>query len=261
MTTGTIFKIKKYALHDGPGIRTTVFFKGCPLRCPWCHNPEGIDADPQPMRRRTSSGETVETVGRTLGVADLIREIEKDTLFYDESGGGVTFSGGEPLAQPDFLDGLLAACDRREIHTALDTSGYAPAAVVERLLPRLNLVLFDIKLVDADRHLQVTGVANRIILDNLARVDASGTPLRIRVPLVPGMTDDAANIDAIVHVAEGLQSLAGVDLLPFHRIGGEKYRRLGAKDALSTIAPLSKGRLTDIQTRFERAGLRVTLGG
>ena len=167
MAEGTIFRIKKYALHDGPGIRTTVFFKGCPLSCRWCHNPEGIDPRPQTMSRRTSSGETDETVGRVIGVDALVKVIEKDVLFYDESGGGVTFSGGEPLGQPHFLEALLAACNRLEIHATLDTSGFAPVDVIDRVLSRLQLVLFDLKIMDAERHRRHTGVSNRIILENL----------------------------------------------------------------------------------------------
>jgi pyruvate formate lyase activating enzyme len=261
MTVGTIFKIKRYALHDGPGIRTTVFFKGCPLSCRWCHNPEGIDPNPQTMSRCTSSGDLDETVGTIIGVDALVKEIEKDVLFYDESGGGVTFSGGEPLGQPAFLDALLAACRHREIHAVLDTSGFAPVAVVDQMLPRLQLVLFDLKIMDAHRHHRHTGVANRIILENLTRIAGSGTPLRIRIPLIPGMTDDDANLNEIIGFACKLETLEGVDLLPFHRIGEEKYRRLGLVDRMAGTAPPSPERVAAIKNRFERAGLVVTIGG
>lgn len=261
MTVGTLFKIKRYALHDGPGIRTTVFFKGCPLSCRWCHNPEGIDPNPQRMSRRTSSGDIDETVGSVVGVDALVKEIEKDVLFYDESGGGVTFSGGEPLSQPTFLDALLTACHHREIHVALDTSGFAPAAVVDRILPRLQLVLFDLKIMDADRHRRYTGVSNRIILENLKRIAGSGTPVRLRLPLIPGMTDDDANLTDIVRFAGSLETLDGIDLLPFHRIGEEKYRRLGLVDTMAGASPLSPLRVAEIKDIFEREGFVVTLGG
>jgi pyruvate formate lyase activating enzyme len=261
MTVGTLFKIKRYALHDGPGIRTTVFFKGCPLSCRWCHNPEGIDPNPQRMSRRTSSGDIDETVGSVVGVDELVKEIEKDVLFYDESGGGVTFSGGEPLSQPTFLDALLTACHHREIHVALDTSGFAPAAVVDRILPRLQLVLFDLKIMDADRHRRYTGVSNRIILENLKRIAGSGTPVRLRLPLIPGMTDDDANLTDIVRFAGSLETLEGIDLLPFHRIGEEKYRRLGLVDTMAGAAPPSPLRVAEIKDIFEREGFVVTLGG
>ncbi len=258
---GTIFKIKRYALHDGPGIRTTVFFKGCPLSCRWCHNPEGIDPRPQTTSRRTSSGEIDETVGTAIDAEELIRQIENDRLFYDESGGGVTFSGGEPLAQPQFLEAVLAACNHREIHAALDTSGFASGDVVDRILPRLQLVLFDLKLMDLRQHLRYTGVSNRIILENLERIADSQTPLRIRIPLIPGITDGNGNLDQIRRFAGTLKTLQGVDLLPYHRIGGEKYRRLGMTDAMIGTAPPDPERVQAIKNRFESAGLPISIGG
>ena len=259
MGQGNIFKIKRYALHDGPGIRTTVFLKGCPLSCRWCHNPEGIDPRPQFMSRPTSSGTVEETMGRAMDPDELMAIIEKDVLFYDESGGGVTFSGGEPLAQPDFLEAALAACQRREIHAELDTSGFAPTAILERLLPRLQLVLFDLKIMDDDQHRQYTGVSNRPILDNLHRVAASRTPLRIRVPLVPGITDAFENLDLIARFAVTLERVQGIDLLPFHRIGEAKYRRLGL--AAPTIEPPSPEQVASAKHQFESAGFDVSIGG
>jgi pyruvate formate lyase activating enzyme len=261
MDQGTIYQIKKYALHDGPGIRTTVFFKGCPLSCRWCHNPEGIDPQPQTMFRRTSSGKVSETVGTVIGVDALIKEIEKDLLFYDESGGGVTFSGGEPLAQPQFLEALLAACNHREIHAALDTSGFAPRAVIEQILPRLQLVLFDLKIMDAKQHQYQTGVSNRIILNNLEQIADSDTPLRIRVPLIPGMTDGDDNIGQMVRYVASLKKIEGIDLLPFHRIGTQKYRRLGRTDTMAGINPLKPQRIESIYGKFASAGVHVSIGG
>lgn len=261
MTEGTIFKIKKYALHDGPGIRTTVFFKGCPLSCRWCHNPEGIDPRPQTISRRTSSGDIDETVGTVIGVDELIKEIEKDVLFYDESGGGVTFSGGEPLAQPQFLEAALAACNQREIHATLDTSGFAPAADLDRTLPLLQLVLFDLKIMDAKQHHRYTGVSNRTILENLKRIAGSQTPVRIRVPLIPGITDGDDNLGEIARFAATLKTIQGVDLLPFHRIGGVKYRRLDLTDTMAGTAPPAPERVQAIKNRFESAGFNVSTGG
>ncbi len=261
MTEGTIFKIKKYALHDGPGIRTTVFLKGCPLSCRWCHNPEGIDPKPQTMWRRTSSGKFHETVGTVIGMEKLVNEIEKDVLFYDESGGGVTFSGGEPLSQPQFLEAVLAECNHREIHAALDTSGYAPAALFHRIVSRIQLVLFDLKIMDAKQHEQYTGVSNRIIIENLARISASRTPVRIRVPLIPGITDGDDNLRAIVRFAGTLKAVQGIDLLPFHRIGGEKYRRLGMIDNMAGVTVPEPSRMDEIQNSFESAGFDVAIGG
>ena len=261
MIQGTVFKIKKYALHDGPGIRTTVFFKGCPLACRWCHNPEGIDPLPRTMQRRTSTGDVEETVGTVMGVDALVAEIEKDQLFYDESGGGVTFSGGEPLAQPDFLEAVLAACNRRDIHAALDTSGYASADVIERILPRLQLVLFDLKIMDPVLHHRSTGLSNERILDNLKRIDGSPVPLRIRFPLIPGVTDSEDNLDRIVRLAASLTSVRGIDLLPFHRIGSDKYRRLGMDDPMAATQPPTAQQVIAVKNRLASTGLDVSIGG
>jgi len=258
---GIIFKIKRYALHDGPGIRTTVFFKGCPLDCAWCHNPEGIDPHPQTMGRGTAAGAVDETVGRRIEVDDLIREVEKDQLFYDESGGGVTLSGGEPLSQPDFLAALLDRLDRLEIHAALDTSGFAPAAVLDRILPRVRLVLFDVKIMDPEAHRRHAGVDNRRILDNLATIARSGVPVRIRVPLIPGMTDGDANLAAIAGFVKGLKTIRHIDLLPFHRIGDGKRQRLGRPDRMTGVRPPTLERIERARTFFDTAGFAVTIGG
>jgi pyruvate formate lyase activating enzyme len=213
------------------------------------------------MSRRTSSGKIDETVGMVIGVDDLIKAIEKDVLYYDESGGGVTFSGGEPLAQPQFLEAVLAACNHLEIHAALDTSGFAPATVIDWILPRLQLVLFDLKIMDEKQHRRYTGVSNRIVLENLKRIAGSRTPVCIRVPLIPGITDGDSNIKAIVHFAGTLKTVQGVALLPFHRIGREKYRRLGMTDTMAETAPPVSARVAAIQHRFESAGLTVSIGG
>lgn len=258
---GTIFRIKRYALHDGPGIRTTVFLKGCPLACAWCHNPEGIDPGPQRMTRETDDGPVCETVGRRIGVGDLTRELEKDLLFYDESGGGVTLSGGEPLAQPDFLEALLRQLSKREIHAALDTSGFAPPAVIERMLPLVRLVLFDLKIMDPATHRRHTGVANPLILENLTRIAQSDTPVRVRVPLIPGMTDDAANLAAIARFVASLNSIRHIDLLPFHRIGEGKHRRLGSTCRMPDVRPPSLAQVDQTRAFFETAGFSVTIGG
>lgn len=261
METGTLFKIKRYALHDGPGIRTTVFFKGCPLTCRWCHNPEGIDGHPQTMSRTTDAGDGEATVGSVLSVGELIGIIDRDVLFYDESGGGVTFSGGEPLAQPHFLKAVLAACRQREIHTTLDTSGFAPAAVVDEILPLVQLVLFDLKIMDADAHRRHTGVANGRIQANLVRIAASGVPVRIRVPLIPGVTDGEANLSQIARFAGRLPGVQAIDLLPYHRIGAAKYRRLGRPDPMPRVGTLPPQRLGDIHQLFSSAGFSVSIGG
>lgn len=257
----TIFKLKKFALHDGPGIRATVFLKGCPLACRWCHNPEGIDPNPQTIVRRTSTGDSQEIVGSTISVDRLMATIEKDVLFYDESGGGVTFSGGEPLSQPEFLEATAKACTDRDIHTALDTSGYAPAEVTKRLFPCFRLVLFDLKVMDEKRHKQFTGVSNGIILENIKRLDSMQIPFRVRIPVIPGMTDDDHNIRQIIQFVQGLRHPEGIDLLPFHRIAEGKYEKMGLTGRMKRIEPPTPHRMTIIRNQFASVGLPVTIGG
>ncbi len=234
MTQGLVFDIKKYSIHDGPGIRTTVFFKGCPLSCWWCHNPESqssqrevilhdnrcircgacVDACPhhaiawidgEPITDRavcercgTCLGECYsearQIVGREMTVEQVMAEIAPDTAFYDESHGGVTFSGGEPLLQRDFLLALLQACQARELHTAVDTSGFASWDTVDQIRPFTDLFLYDLKLIDDERHREFTGVTNQPILRNLQDLSALGHSIVIRIPIVPGLNDDDESI-------------------------------------------------------------------
>ena len=248
--TGTIFNLQHYAVHDGPGIRVTVFLKGCPLRCWWCHNPES--QTPQPDAH----------VGRVMRVSEVMREIEKDVIFFDESGGGVTFSGGEPLMQPEFLRALLFECQRRAIHTALDTSGYAPPDVFEAMLPLVDLVLYDLKLIDDAAHRQYTDVSNAPILRNLALLAASHKPLRLRFPVIPGITDTETNLRDIWRVAAALPERPRIQLLPYHRIAAGKYQRLGWLNQMTGVLPPTPEFMQVLQGRFEAAGLAdVVIGG
>lgn len=264
-TSGVIFNIKGFALHDGPGIRTTVFFKGCPLRCWWCHNPEGQQPEPEPMQApRHSSGTAAgpwPTIGRRASVAEVLSAVEKDLIFYDESGGGVTFSGGEPLAQIDFLEALLDACGGAEIHTALDTTGYAPPRHVSRIAEKVGLFLYDLKLLDEGQHIAYTGVSNRPVLENLALLAERRRPLRIRVPLVPGITDSAANLAQLAELAAGIESLECVDLLPYHRIGSAKWQRLGLDARLGQLAPPTQQQIEIAISRLAVCGKPIHIGG
>ncbi|MDD3992822.1 MAG: glycyl-radical enzyme activating protein [Desulfobacterales bacterium] len=261
---GMVFRIKKYALHDGPGIRTTVFFKGCPLRCWWCHNPEGQGFEPESMPLTTDGnpvGGPAEIIGRPWTVPELVAEIEKDRIFYDESGGGTTFSGGEPLAQPEFLDALLEECRRREIHTTVDTSGYAPPEVIRTVLAKADLVLYDLKLMDDARHRRYTGVGNQRILANLETLDGRAPRIVIRFPLVPGVNDEEDEIRRMAQFVAGLKTVHRIDLLPFHPIADGKYRRMKMENRMAGVKSPTRREAEKLGALFAATGLEVRYGG
>jgi pyruvate formate lyase activating enzyme len=259
--TGIVFRIKKYAIHDGPGIRTTVFLKGCPLACWWCHNPEGQRLEPQLLKPRDLSGGRSQTLGSETTVAAVIAEVEKDLIFYDESGGGVTFSGGEPLMQAGFLKALIEACAERQMHVALDTCGYAPEAEMAAVIERVNLLLFDLKLMDEKAHLHYTGVSNRLILKNFAAACRAGKSVIVRFPLIPGITDGKDNLRAIAEFAGACGGVRQVDILPFHRIADEKYRRLAMENQMKDVGPPSDDRVQAVKRLFESYAFSVKVGG
>jgi pyruvate formate lyase activating enzyme len=301
MAKGVIFDIKKYAIHDGPGIRTTVFFKGCPLACQWCHNPEGMTVDIQRIYRKercigcgecieqcprkairlTAEGvvadpskcdlcqscanhcpsEAVEFVGRSVTVAEVVRQIEKDIAFYDESRGGVTFSGGEPLMQPEFLLELLDACGELNLHRTVDTSGYADMPVLLKVARKTDLFLYDLKSMDAEKHRAYTGVSNEKILANLMRLAQNGARVQVRLPVIPGINSDAQNIDQTADFIHSLGSIERISLLPFHNSATGKYSRLGMPWILPPLEPLSAELLQSIVARFKNSGLKVRIGG
>ncbi len=258
--SGIIFRIKKYAIHDGPGIRTTVFFKGCPLNCWWCHNPEGIRAAPETCQPSENSGKKPETIGTRMTVPEVMATIEKDVIFYDDSGGGVTFSGGEPLMQAGFLLALLDACRKRDIHTVLDTSGYAPTEIFRAALEKADGILFDLKLMDAAAHKKYTGVSNDLILDNFRAALKSGK-VQVRVPVIPGITDAMGNIDRIAEMAASAGNIKGFDLLPYHRTAAAKYNRLGMEDRMKGSGPPRKDQMDAIKERITGHGFTVRVGG
>lgn len=301
MSEGLIFDIKKYSINDGPGIRTTVFFKGCPLRCPWCHNPEGQSFLPEVMLRPSrcvagcseclaacepgalamTEGEllldkakcnlcgrcasvcpagAIEIVGREVGAVEVIAEIEKDRVFYEESGGGVTFSGGEPLAQPEFLAELLDACRARGLHTTVDTCGYAPPEALALISNRADLFLFDLKVMDEKKHDDLTGQPNGVILANLERLARLGRKIAARLPLIAGINDDEANIRETAAFLHGLRAVKDVSLLPYHALGRDKYHGLRKKNPQAGLSAPSAERLNEIKRRLESQGLNVRLG-
>nr|NJM02753.1 glycyl-radical enzyme activating protein [Desulfobacula sp.] len=245
-----IFKIQRYSIHDGPGIRTTLFFQGCPLHCPWCHNPES-----QKMPGKIRAEET------DALVSGLMAEIEKDRIFYDDSGGGVTFSGGEPLSRPDLLFRLLDQCREREIHTCVDTSGYADAKYFSGLAEKADLILYDIKLMDAQAHEALMGKPVFPVLENLRRLSDQKARVWMRFPLIPGMTDTEANIDAVMSFLEKDTVFRKIHILPFHKAGEGKYAALKLENPMAEINPPSPERVAEVKAEFESRGFQVIIGG
>lgn len=268
-TNTTLFAIKRYALHDGPNIRTTIFFKGCPLSCHWCHNPEGIDyaikivsldnkcigcgecVDNCPENALQLPGKKVfrdlarcnscqscvdtcpalahEPTGQEMSTEQLLAEIKKDLPFYDQSGGGVTISGGEPLWQPEGLLSLLRECGTLGIHRTVDTSGFAPTKTLMQVADHTELFLFDLKLMDNKQHQYFTGVANDLILKNLKTLAKAGQPTRVRIPLISKINDDEPNIRATGTFVAECNDIQGIDVLPYHSAATAKYKKIGTE--------------------------------
>lgn len=217
---GIVFNIKKFAIHDGPGIRTTVFLKGCPLNCLWCHNPESVG---NACLNESSKNE------KSYSLDELMNEIEKDLIFYDESGGGVTFSGGEPFVQHTFLKDILEKCKKHEIHTAIDTTGYTSTDIFSDFIHLPNLFLYDFKLFDNGKHKEFTGVENTIIKKHLMLLSKFDKKCKLRIPLVSNITDTDENIYGILNFIKGMSNITEINLLPFHRGGEGKLKSLNKK--------------------------------
>jgi len=263
---GIIFDIKRFAVHDGPGIRATVFMKGCPLSCQWCHNPESMSTAICTVAKTVRIGEKIftedEEVGREITTPELLKELKKEQVFMEESGGGVTFSGGEPLLQHDFLVEMLAACQSEGMHTAVDTCGFAKWEVLEKVAQFTDLFLYDLKLMDSTLHKTVTGVPNKQILENLSRLLDAGKKVRIRIPLIPGITFTENNInETIVFLKKQNSPVEAVDLLPYHNTASHKYARFGIRNELKELKPVHKAELSAIKQQFEKAGFAVKIGG
>ena len=249
MVYGTIFDIKRFAIHDGPGIRTTVFFAGCPMDCWWCHNPEARDPGVSDLRSQRVSG------------VDIMTEIQRDHVFFEESGGGVTFSGGEPLMQPEFLCHLLENCKKAMIRTALDTTGYAPWEVVQKACALTDLVLYDLKLINDDDHIRYTGVSNELCLDNLARLEKTTSNVQVRVPMIPEITDTEKNLLAIAHLLEPLDSIRSISLLPYNKLGEDKRARWSLRTRLADLETQSESALSRRTELLRSFGYQVSIGG
>ncbi|HCV28582.1 MAG TPA: glycyl-radical enzyme activating protein [Dehalococcoidia bacterium] len=296
---GRVFDFKRFAVHDGPGIRTTVFLKGCPLSCAWCHNPEAIIRGPQIFFRPErcieclacvdvcpTSAQTVvdnkrvftrgvcdlsgfcvdvcnsgalELAGRVMSVDEVMEAVRADAGFYDESGGGVTLSGGEPLLQAEFAIALLRACHTAGIHTAVDTCGQLQWSTLEAALPFTEMFLYDLKDMSSENHRANTGVLNDRIIDNLKRLSGTGVPIEIRIVIIPGVNDSDDQIEGAGRFIGGLDNITGVRLLAYHRMAGSKYDALDMKNTLPDVEPPDELRLMAIGKQLEAQGLTVHL--
>jgi len=293
---GRIFEIQRFSIHDGPGIRTTVFMKGCPLRCLWCHNPEGISSesllsfvrkkcircgyclqaceqgvhsligDEHVLDRRKCivcgactrecySG-SLEVVGREASVDEVIATVVRDRPFYENSGGGMTLSGGEPTHQIDFCEALLRAAKGEGLNTCVETCGFSPYDRFERLLPLVDLFLFDLKETDSDLHRKYTGVGNKLILNNLRRLHDSGAHVLLRCPIVPGLNDRTDHFDALAQIATCLHRLEGIEIMPYHTLGTDKRERFGLNPGVFYPVP-GKATIEEWSRRLAESGVRV----
>jgi pyruvate formate lyase activating enzyme len=289
MQAGLVFNVQRFSLHDGPGVRSTVFMKGCPLSCAWCHNPESQSSDPEYVRMRhlcmscgrctdveldnpvvTGRGDqdveacptgALQAIGERIEPAALVRTLLRDRIFFDESGGGVTISGGEPLMQAAFVTEALGLLQAEGVHTALDTCGFGRWQALHDAAARANLVLYDLKLMDNARHQTATGVSNGVILQNLKALAQVHPAIWIRVPVIPGINDDEANIEATAAFVRSLPGIRRVDLLPYHPTGSAKFARVGLHDALHGTDAPSPAHLDALAARFRDRGLTTTIGG
>ena len=262
----TVFDIKRFAVHDGPGIRTTVFLKGCPLRCAWCHNPESQAMKPVTVDiERKVNGKSLagkKVYGESLELEAVLESLWKDIHFYEESGGGVTFSGGEPLMQSEGLKRLLEECKGRGLHTTVDTSGHAGQEQFEEIMDLTDLFLFDLKNMDPKLHMKYTGVDNQLILSNADYLLNQGAKLIFRIPVIPGINTCPEEIDAMLSfIEERADRMKEVHLLPYHRIAENKYRRLKMELKLQELTEPSEAEMLQLKQTFEQTGLEVIIGG
>lgn len=297
--TGRVFNIQRYSIHDGGGIRTIVFFKGCPLSCLWCANPESqklneeilfdkkrcldcksclnickngaicegenrINADLCKLCKACIEGcypGALRLAGEDKTVEEIMVEIRKDAPFYSESGGGVTLSGGEPASQWQFAAALLDACKNEGIHTAMETCGYAPKQNFLELAKRVDLLLYDIKHIDNEIHKQITGVGNEEILENAKAAAQIAKEMIIRIPVIPSYTDSKENIAGIAAFAAELKNIKEINLLPYHAYGRGKYTQIGREYPMGELIPPSKEYLDELVKLVEKHGLKAKIGG
>ncbi len=258
-TTGRIFDIQRYSIHDGPGIRTIVFLKGCVLRCKWCCNPESQEYAIQTMLVDGAP----KVMGRDVTVEEVMEIVEKDRAYYRRSGGGLTLSGGESLCQPKFAGALLAAAKAKGLHTAMESMGCAPYEVIESILPHLDVYLMDIKHTNPAKHKAFTGRSNELMLENARKIAASKqTELVIRVPVVPTFNDTPDEIADIARFADKLPGVSRIHLLPYHRLGQDKYEGLGRTYPMPDILPPESEHMEMLKKTVENVSrLQCYIGG
>lgn len=264
---GLIFSVRRYSIHDGPGIRVTFFMKGCPLKCRWCHNPEGISPFPEMVIQTNKIGEREfsknEEVGTYYSVEDILEIIDKEKVFFKQSKGGITFSGGEPMLQVEFLLEALKECKKNGYHTAVDTSGYSSADTYRSIIPFTDLFLFDIKHLDDVKHIESTGVSNTGIIENYRHLLESGKDIMVRIPIIPGFNDDTDHLERLKNFISSTKtaSLKRINLLPFHKTGSSKYKKFNFPYLMEGIIPPDEEKMQKIKELFMETGIKVKIGG
>lgn len=256
-TKGRIFDIQRFSVHDGPGVRTIVFLKGCRLRCRWCCNPESQHYDVETMMR----GGKLETVGRDVTAREVLETVERDRVYYQRSGGGLTLSGGETFCQPDFAEALFKGAKAIGINTAVETTSLAPIDTILKILPHIDHYLMDIKHMDPAKHKAFTGRENTEILANAKRIAEQANHMVIRVPVVPGFNDTTVEIAAIASFAAGLHGVRELHLLPYHRLGRDKYTGLGRDYLMGDVTPPTDKTMSELKKAVESYGLTCIIGG
>lgn len=254
---GRIFDIQRFSVHDGPGVRTIVFLKGCALRCRWCCNPESQE---YAMQEMVQDGKP-KPVGRDVTVAEALAQVKRDAVYYRRSGGGVTLSGGECLCQPDFTYALLKSFKKNSLTTAIESTACASYDVIERILPYLDVYLMDIKHMNPQKHKEYTSRSNELMLENAKKIAKAAKRLIIRVPVIPGFNDTEEEISDIAGFTKSLETVQEIHLLPYHSYGSGKYAALGREYSMEGIVPPTTEHMERLKQAVERTGLRCQIGG
>jgi pyruvate formate lyase activating enzyme len=264
---GLIFSVKRYSIHDGQGIRVTFFMKGCPLRCRWCHNPEGISPIPESVVKTNRIGthefSHVEEAGKYFTIDSVMEILDKEQVFMNHSNGGVTFSGGEPMMQTEFLLEVLRTCKEKGYHTAVDTSGYSSAQNLKSIIPYTDLFLFDIKHLDESRHIELTGASNKDIINNYLLLTKCEKDMYVRIPIIPDMNDDDDYLKRLRDflILTKTDSVKRINLLPYHKIGSSKYKKFNIPYRMEGVEPPDNMKMQKLKRFFMETGIPVKIGG